>query len=259
MRRSFKSRILKPALCAALAASILCFTACNEKTVAGEAVFVEKTVGAPVNTDEYAVAKSYETAGAKTVGFKTLDDAFFALENKKVDLVLTDEIEASKRVRENKRFEIKTECSATENFCVYFEKSSPLLGEFNTAIKALKNDGTLDNIRKAYVSGEEYKPRYLKTDGKKLVMATEGTVSPFSIKSADGAFSGIDVDSAKEICGYLGYSLEIRSFSFEELQDALIEGSADFYMSAALPTEERAEALEFSEPYYTLYYVAVGY
>ena len=47
MRRSFKSRILKPALCAALAASILCFTACNEKTVAGEAVFVEKTVGAP--------------------------------------------------------------------------------------------------------------------------------------------------------------------------------------------------------------------
>lgn len=259
MRKSFKRRIFKACGCAALAVLITVFSACNKNNVAGEAVFVKKTIGAPTNSDEYEIAKSYEAAGATAVGFNTLDDAFFALENKKIQLVLTDEFEAAKRIRENKRFEIEAKCSAKESFCAYFEKSSPLKEDFNGAIKALKDGGVIDDIKNAHLSGESYKMRYTVSGEKKLVMATDGEAPPFSVKSADGTFSGTDIDIAKEICGYLGYSLEIRAFSFEELQEAVLEGSADFFMSAALPVEERSETLSFSEPYFMLFYVAVGY
>ena len=88
-----------------------------------------------------------------------------------------------------------------------------------------------------------------------LVFATSADYPPFEFIVLDEnnqkQYVGIDVSVAKEICSDLGVEMQIVNMDFDSLMAALQKGDVDFVLAAIEETEERKEAADFSDPYYT--------
>lgn len=67
--------------------------------------------------------------------------------------------------------------------------------------------------------------------------------------SSDYAY-GYDVMMAKKICEELGYDLQIVRLDWDSLIPALQSGQADCVIAGQSITQERLQAVDFSEPYY---------
>ena len=95
-----------------------------------------------------------------------------------------------------------------------------------------------------------------KDDGAdKIVFGTSADYPPFEFlyldDSGDKQYAGIDVSLAKKIAEDMDKELEVVNMSFDNLVTALGKGEMDFVIAAMEETPERAEAADFSDPYYT--------
>jgi ABC-type amino acid transport substrate-binding protein len=73
-------------------------------------------------------------------------------------------------------------------------------------------------------------------------------------------FKGVDVDLVAGFAKSLGVSLEIHPIStpsYAELIPALLAGEGDLVVSSFSLTPERAEVVDFSDPYFEVYQVAI--
>ena len=82
----------------------------------------------------------------------------------------------------------------------------------------------------------------------KLIVATDAAWPPFEYMEGENVV-GVDLDIAKDIADGLGVELEIINVSFDSLSMYLENGEADLALAAITVTEDRADAMEFSEPY----------
>lgn len=82
----------------------------------------------------------------------------------------------------------------------------------------------------------------------KLVVATDAAWPPFEYMEGENVV-GSDLELAADIADALGVELEIINVAFDSLSMYLDNGEADLAIAAITATEERAEAMEFSEPY----------
>lgn len=251
-------RAFKSSVCIILLLVFVITLCACEKEVqgTGNAVFVGKIIGAPSNTDEYTVASSYSSVCEKVVGYNSLDAAVYALLNGKVDYVITDEATAYKIAKSNGKIKVAQNCVPTLGLCAYFPKESEYYELFEEALEALKENGTTNKLRDSYINGEAFSLSE-EGSGEKIVAATCVSDFPFCEKKDDELF-GVDIYMAREIAAYLGMSLEIKEYEFEEMFDAVLFGEADFLMGAALPTTSRSEDFLVSSPYYSIYYVAMS-
>lgn len=87
----------------------------------------------------------------------------------------------------------------------------------------------------------------------KIVLGTAADYPPYEFhKQIDGEdeIVGFDIEIAKEIAADLDVELEIKDMKFDGLLAALKAGNIDFIIAGMVPTEERAESVDFSIPYY---------
>ncbi|RAK06919.1 amino acid ABC transporter substrate-binding protein (PAAT family) [Halanaerobium saccharolyticum] len=92
----------------------------------------------------------------------------------------------------------------------------------------------------------------IKEEGK-IVLGTAADYPPYEFhKQIDGEdqIVGFDIEIAKEIANDLDVDLEIKDMKFDGLLAALKAGNIDFIIAGMVPTEERAESVDFSIPYY---------
>jgi polar amino acid transport system substrate-binding protein len=99
-------------------------------------------------------------------------------------------------------------------------------------------------------------------DPGELELVNEGTLTicsdipypPFEFEdsSAPSGYSGFDIDLVQEIADRLDLELEVLEVGFDGLQSGatLAAGQCDLAASAMTITEDRAENLNFSDPYY---------
>jgi polar amino acid transport system substrate-binding protein len=87
-----------------------------------------------------------------------------------------------------------------------------------------------------------------------LTVCSDVPYEPFEFEDADApsGYSGFDIDLMQAIADDLGVDLEVRAVAFESITSgaAMAGGDCDVAASAITITEEREEALDFSEPYY---------
>lgn len=95
-----------------------------------------------------------------------------------------------------------------------------------------------------------------------LELVTEGTLTvcsdipypPFEVEDPDApsGYSGFDMDLMQEIANRLELTMVVQDVSFDALQSGavLAAGQCDLGASAMTITPERAENLDFSDPYY---------
>jgi len=93
------------------------------------------------------------------------------------------------------------------------------------------------------VSGCAEKPRQLLTVGMEL------NYPPFEMIDPEGRPDGISVEMAEALSKYLGLPLKIENIPFDGLIPALKTGKIDLIISSMTATPERAESIDFSEPY----------
>jgi polar amino acid transport system substrate-binding protein len=85
--------------------------------------------------------------------------------------------------------------------------------------------------------------------GKPLVVGMDMTYPPFEFKNAKGEPDGVDVRMAEELAKKLGRPLKLESYAFDGLIPALQSGKIDLIISGMTATAERAQSIDFSEPY----------
>lgn len=101
-----------------------------------------------------------------------------------------------------------------------------------------------------------------KKDDSKIYVGLECGYIPFNftqttdangavkISNADGYANGYDVLIAKKIAEALGKELVIVKYEWDALLNGVTTGSLDFIIAGMSPTEERLQAVDFSDAYY---------
>ncbi len=84
---------------------------------------------------------------------------------------------------------------------------------------------------------------------KPLVVGMELSYPPFEMTDEKGKPSGIGVELAEALAKSLNRPLEIRNYEFTGLIPALKTGQIDLIISSMTSTPERAQAIDFSDPY----------
>ena len=86
-------------------------------------------------------------------------------------------------------------------------------------------------------------------DEKKLLVGMDLAYPPFEMRDPQGLPAGISVDLAKALGTHLHRAVEIQNIPFDGLIPALKTGKIDLIISSMTATPERAQSIDFSEPY----------
>lgn len=93
-------------------------------------------------------------------------------------------------------------------------------------------------------------PELSLVSGGSLTVCSDTPYEPFEFEGDDGEFTGYDIDLLRAVAGDLGLELSVRTTPFDTIIPALIAGDCDLVGSAMTITEERAEQVDFSDPYF---------
>ena len=121
--------------------------------------------------------------------------------------------------------------------------------KLNTFIAQLKSDGTLDDMYDRWVTrGEETMPDIPAAENPEytLRVGTTGTVMPYSYYIGT-ELAGYDIELAHRFALWLGADLELKVYDFGGIVAAAEAGSIDCIMSNLFYTEEKEEAIPFSD------------
>ena len=83
----------------------------------------------------------------------------------------------------------------------------------------------------------------------KLTVGMELAYPPFEMTDEQGRAAGVSVDLARAFGKHLGREVEIQNTPFDGLIPALKTGKIDLIISSMTATPERAQSIDFSEPY----------
>lgn len=86
--------------------------------------------------------------------------------------------------------------------------------------------------------------------GEVFTVGTDAAYPPFEEIDEDGNYVGFDIELMEAIAEDAGFDIEWVNAPFDTIFTALAEGQFDMVISAATITEERAEIVDFSDPYY---------
>jgi polar amino acid transport system substrate-binding protein len=84
---------------------------------------------------------------------------------------------------------------------------------------------------------------------KPLIVGMELAYPPFEMTDTNGKPSGVSVDLATDLAKSLGRPVVIQNTSFDGLIPALKTGKVDLVISSMTATAERAQSIDFSDPY----------
>jgi polar amino acid transport system substrate-binding protein len=88
-----------------------------------------------------------------------------------------------------------------------------------------------------------------RAEGSKLRVGMELAYPPFEMRDQNGEPAGVSVDLARALGEALGRTVEIQNLPFDGLIPALKTGKLDLIISSMTATPERAQSIDFSEPY----------
>ncbi len=187
--------------------------------------------------------------------YKKGADAVQSLKQGKIDCVVIDSEPAKAFVAQNKDLKILDTEYANEDYAIAIAKdNSDLKENINTALKELKEEGTLDQIVSNYIGDDTMgtcpyeSPTDVDKSNGKLVMATNAAFRPYEYYEGK-EIVGIDAEMAQAVADKLGMELEILDMDFDAIINAVQSGKADIGVAGMTVNEERLQSIDFTDTY----------
>lgn len=176
--------------------------------------------------------------------------AEFVLKHKATAMVAMD-LQVRYIMKSNPQL-VKLDTLFETNIGAGFPKGSPLKDEFNKFLAELKASPTYQEMWDRWLESDiDTVPMpviKLPETGEPLKMCVTGTQTPLNSTRGTECI-GFDVELGQRFAQYLGRPLEIDITTFQGLIPALVLGKVDLAVSDLIITEERAEKIDFSDPY----------
>ncbi len=229
-------------------------SASAEPAIKGVDDLTGKKIGVQLGTTGDIYASDIE--GATIEQYNKGFEAVQALSQGKIDAVIIDDQVAKALSATNDAVTVLAEPFTVEDYAICVSKSkSDLTAAMNAAIAELKADGTLQAILDKYIGQVEgakgyESPADIDRSKGTLVMATNAEFPPYEYHEGD-SIVGVDAEFAKAICDKLGYELKIEDMAFDAIIAAVQSGKADFGAAGMTVTEDRLQAIDFTDSYCT--------
>ncbi|MCQ2738660.1 MAG: ABC transporter permease subunit [bacterium] len=186
--------------------------------------------------------------------FNEATDAYLALENGKVDMVLQDKMTSIFATNNNQNLAIFPKDYDSINIAVATKKSNNrLIEQVNSFINDFQKSGELEERFSYWLSSEKNKqlPELpeVKSDKPKLRIGTNATIEPYSYIGANKTLMGTEIEFAHRLSIYLNREPEFSILNFSELITGLEAGKLDLVIANLNITKERAEIVLYSDPY----------
>lgn len=101
------------------------------------------------------------------------------------------------------------------------------------------------NVAHAHAAGATNLP----TD-KVLRVGCDAAFAPFTYTDDNGKLIGFDVDLINAIAKEMGYTVDMKGYPFDGIIPTLITNNIDLIISGFTISPERAQRVDFSDPYY---------
>ena len=145
-----------------------------------------------------------------------------------------------------------------ETYGFAVEKGSELKGELDTALETVRDDGTYELIYAKYfpTGGAEAGPGPEASDVEGTTTIRVCSDIPYAPMEMEGEgprgldYTGFDIDLLDAMAATMDAKLEILDVAFDGILGNLASGNCDVVASSVTITDERAEEVDFTEPYF---------
>ena len=141
---------------------------------------------------------------------------------------------------------------AEMGFCFGKGKNTELREAFNEFLKKIKADGTYDEIynKWLYHANDAEMPDITLDENAEPIRIATASVSPPLDFIKDGKLVGFDIELATRFAASIGRRIIWSDMNFAAVIPALVSGTQDMIVAAVNITPQRAESIDFSDPYF---------
>ena len=211
-------------------------------------------IGVMTGTTGEAAAKA-RFPQAEIKSFDDIMDAVGAMKAGQLEAIVTAYPTAVQVSKKNPELEALAGNLLDEDTSVALRKGNrELLDAVNRIISGLRNDGTLDSMKKRWfkqdLSPYDEPQIVLPSKGVPLRIGVSATREPFSFVDKNGRVTGHDGELARIIASKLHRPIEFSNMKFMALIPALQSGKVDMIVTGMTATDERRQFVDFSQPYF---------
>ncbi len=186
--------------------------------------------------------------------FDTEADMMLSLQQEKCDGAIMDDVICYALVRKTEGVTILPDSPVPpcQMGVVFGKHNAELCEQFNAFIRQLKEKGELEPIMERWIKHfdtAEMPNLPLPKEGKPIRVAMEPCTEPI-VFIKNEKIAGFDAELIQRFSVYINRPVEIVEMEYDSLIASTTTGKADMAASGILITDERAESVLFSEPYY---------
>ena len=221
------------------------------------------TIGVGTGSHAQMIAEK-ELSKAKILYFNSESLGYNAVREKQIDAFVFDRVPMQKALNEGlKGVElIEDNLDEVTQVAIGLPKKPKIENEkdiVNHYLKELRDDGTLDEMYNRWVyEGNEEMPDIEEAENptRELIVGTTGIVLPFTFYKSD-ELSGYDIELAKRLAKKYNAKLTFKVYDYEGIIVALATNDVDLISANLNITEERMEAIDYSDVLYENYVTAM--
>ncbi len=219
-----------------------------------------KTIGIE-STSLYEIPAAEYFPDSELVFYNSYADLIQEVKSGRIDAYLTERAMGRTQVNGAGGLKVLDELLGTESYGYLLAKDdTALCAELNTAIAALKTDGTLSYLTEKWMNSTtlpENETYETQAEGKGvLYVATAADAAPFSFYQ-NGRISGFDVDVITALARYCGYEVQFTQYASSALANSVLTEREDLAVGGIFTGEEREENLLYTDAVYESGPVAV--
>ena len=216
-----------------------------------------KRIGVQSDTTGKDYADENKPDGAEVVAFDDTIGLFGALASGDIDAILQDFPVNAYRTIEDDGVEVVETYKTDEKYGFAVSKGSELKGELDTALAAVRSDGTYDLLFAKYFP-EDGKagpgPDASEVAGSRTLKVCSDIPYPPMEMEGEGprglSYTGFDIELLDAMAATMDAKLEILAVGFDGILGNLASGACDVVASSVTITDERAKEVDFTEPYF---------
>jgi polar amino acid transport system substrate-binding protein len=220
----------------------------------------ELLIGSQTGTTNFYVAVydvlDGDGANPRIKLFENFGAAVQALISGDVDMVLMDAASSRGYIGANPEdLALVGDPLGTEEFGFIFTPDSDLVEPFDAVIGQMQADGYLDYLNTRWFfmtdpSAEDDYDQLADLDGRTVVAVTGNDYTPLNfVDPVTGEAVGWEYEAVNEICDRLNCVVDWQVTAWDTMIAAVQEGQFDVGMDGITITAERAEQVDFSDPY----------